>query len=44
MSSGWPAATMLFPGAVFNSRVPVGLWVVMPVAKVEAALEVEGIS
>lgn len=23
--SGWPAATMLLPGAVFSSRVPVGL-------------------
>lgn len=35
---------MLLPEAVFNSRVPVGLCVVMPVVKVEGALEVEGIS
>lgn len=44
MSSGWPVAIMLLPGAVFSSRVPVGLCVVMPVAKVEAALAVEVIS
>lgn len=25
MRSGWPAATMPLPGAVFRSRVPVGL-------------------
>lgn len=25
ISSGWPAATMLLPEAVFSSRVPVGL-------------------
>lgn len=25
MSSGWPVATMPLPGAVFSSRVPVGL-------------------
>lgn len=35
---------MLLPVAVFSSRVPVGLWLVMPVAKVDAALEVEVIS
>lgn len=35
---------MLLPGAVFSSRVPVGLWLVMPVAKVDAAFEVEVIS
>lgn len=44
MRSGWPGATMLLPGAVFNSRVPVGLWVVMPVAKLGAGLDVEVIS
>ncbi len=25
MRSGWPVAIMLLPGAVFSSRVPVGL-------------------
>lgn len=35
---------MPLPGAVFSSRVPVGLWLVMPVAKVDAALAVEVIS
>lgn len=35
---------MLLPEAVFSSRVPVGLFVVMPVANVEGALEVEEIS
>lgn len=25
MSSGWPVVIMLLPGAVFSSRVPVGL-------------------
>lgn len=44
MRSGWPVAIMLLPGAVFSSKVPVGLWVVMPVAKLEAALEEEVIS
>lgn len=44
MRSGWPVAIMLLPGAVFSSRVPVGLCVVMPVAKVVPALEVEVIS
>lgn len=42
--SGCPVATMPLPGAVFSSRVPVGLWVVMPVARVEAAFEVDVIS
>lgn len=44
MSSGCPEATMPLPGAVFSSRVPVGLWLVMPVARVDAALEEEVIS
>lgn len=44
MRSGWPVAIMLLPDAVFNRRVPIGLCVVMPVAKLEAALEVEVIS
>lgn len=35
---------MPLPGAVFSSRVPVGLWLVMLVAKVDAALAVEVIS
>lgn len=35
---------MLLPVAVFSSRVPVGLWLVMPVAKVDAAFDVEVIS
>lgn len=41
MRRGWPVATMLLPVAVFSSSVPVGLCVVMPVARVEAALELE---
>lgn len=44
MTSGWPAATMPLPGVVFSTSVPVWLWVVMAVAKVEAALELEVIS
>lgn len=35
---------MPVPGAVFSNRVPVGLWVVMAVAKVVTGLEVEVIS
>lgn len=44
MSSGWPVVIMLLPEAVFSSTGTVGLCVVMPVANVEGALEVEGIS
>lgn len=44
MRSGWPVVTMPLPEVVFSSRVPVGLWVLMPVARLEAALEVEVMS
>lgn len=40
MSNGWAVAIILLPGAVFRTRVPVGLCVVIPVALLEAALEV----
>lgn len=44
MRSGWPAVIMLLPGAVFSSRVPVGLCVLMPAARLVAALDVEVMS
>lgn len=44
MRRGWPEVIMPLPGAVFSSKVPVGAWLVMPVAKLGAALAVVAIS
>lgn len=44
MRSGWPPAIKLPPLAVFSTSVPMGLCVVMPVARLEPAFEVVLIS